>query len=218
MIKRKEYLWICKTCGETFKTRKKLQEHYKQNPNHRLQINKPHYLLHCKFCGLEKQTTKEGMSIHEKYCKLNPNKQIAPWKNKKHTEESKKKLSEAMKLAHKEHRAGTFPTRKGKAHSYPECWLIKILKNELGMIENVDYETEKYFHGQFLDFAWPLTKKCIEIDGEQHDRFIERKLKDKQKEHNLKQENWKLLRIKWKDVYNDTQCWVEQILKFLYNE
>ena len=215
--KQKEYVWICKTCNQTFKTRKKLQEHYKENPKHRQQISKPHFLLHCKFCGLEKETTKEGMTIHEKYCKANPNRLLGTWQGKHHSNKTKELLSKKMKLAHKEKRAGTFPSRKNKEHSYPEKWVIKILKNELNQIENIDYETEKYFYGQFLDFGWNDKKKCIEIDGDQHDRFPERKIKDLEKEENLKKDNWKLLRIKWKDVCNNTQYWVQRIIEFISN-
>ena len=213
--KKKEYIWICKTCNQIFKTRRELQAHYKENPKHRQQIEKPHYKLCCKFCGIERETTKEGMTLHEKCCKNNPNRQNSNWFGKHHSEKTKKLLSESMKKAHKEGRAGSFPTRKNKEHSYPEKWLIKILKNELNMIENVDYETEKYFYGQFLDFAWPEKKICIEMDGEQHERWVERQIKDKEKEKNLEQDGWKLLRIKWKDIYNNTQYWIQQILLFI---
>ena len=83
------------------------------------------------------------------------------------------------------------------------------------MLENIDYETEKYFYGQFLDFAWNDQKKCIEIDGQQHDRFQRRKYNDKRKDANLKINNWKLLRIKWKDIYNNPQFWITKIINFL---
>jgi len=217
MAKRKDNYWICKTCNKVCLTRRELQEHYKENSTHRLNRDKPHFLLKCKYCGLEKNTTKEGMTLHEKCCKLNPNKRNHNWFGKHHSEYTKQLLSECMKKAHKEGRAGKFPSRKNREHSYPEKWIIKILKNELNMEENIDYETEKYFYGQFLDFAWNEQKKCIEIDGDQHERFPERKLKDKEKEKNLEQDGWKLLRIKWKDVCNDTQFWVQKIIDFINN-
>lgn len=213
--KQKEYIWICKTCNQIFKTRRKLQEHYKENPNHRQQTEKPHYKLCCRFCGLEKETTKEGMTLHEKYCSYNPNKSFNTWYGKTLNESTKKLISDKMKIAHKEKRAGTFPSRKNKEHSYPEKWLIKVLKSELNMIENIDYETEKYFHGQFLDFAWNDKKLCIEMDGEQHERYLSVRLKDIQKEKNLHKDGWKLLRVKWKNVYNNTQYWIEEIKKFI---
>ena len=120
-----------------------------------------------------------------------------------------------MKKAHLEGRAGSFPSRKNCEYSYPEKWLIGVLERELGLIENKDYETEYYFHKQFLDFAFPERKLCIEVDGEQHERFEDRKLMDTKKEENLKAEHWKLLRLKWSNVCNDTQFYVQQILDFL---
>lgn len=120
-----------------------------------------------------------------------------------------------MKKAHQEGRAGTFPSRKKCEHSYPEKWLISVLNKELGLIEDKDYKTEYFFHKQFLDFAWPERKLCIEVDGQQHERFPERKLNDTKKDENLKAENWKLLRIKWRDMYNNTQECIQQILNFL---
>ena len=130
-------------------------------------------------------------------------------------QEAKKKISDSMKKAHLEGRAGSFPSRKNCEHSYPEKWLIGVLERELGLIENKDYETEYYFHKQFLDFAFPERKLCIEVDGEQHERFEDRKLMDAKKEENLKAEHWKLLRLKWSNVCNDTQFYVQQILDFL---
>lgn len=125
------------------------------------------------------------------------------------------KISEGMKKAHAEGRAGTFPSRKNCEHSYPEKWLIGVLNRELGLVEDKDYKTEYFFHKQFLDFAWPERKLCIEIDGQQHERFIERKINDAKKDENLKAENWKLLRLKWSNICNDTQECIQQILSFL---
>lgn len=125
----------------------------------------------------------------------------------------KNHISISMKKAHSEGRAGTFPRRNKK--SYPEKWFIKMLKNEFNLIENIDYKTEYYFYKQFLDFAWPERKLCIEIDGCQHKRFEDIKIKDKRKEENLKKENWKLLRLDWKYIYNNTQQSIEKVKNFL---
>lgn len=130
-------------------------------------------------------------------------------------EDVRAKISESMKRAHQENRAGTFPTRKNCEHSWPERWLIGVLEKEFGFIENKDYETEFYFHKQFLDFAWPKRKLCIEVDGEQHKRFQDRVEADKRKNENLKKEGWRLLRLDWSYVCNNTQESVKQILDFL---
>ena len=174
--------------------------------------NEPFCKCNCCFCN-RNFTRKSAKTLHEKSCKLNPN------RIKGHTtilsSEARKKISDSMKKAHKEGRAGSFPSRKNCEHSYPEKWLINVLSQELGLIENKDYETEYYFHRQFLDFAWPDKKLCIEIDGEQHERFQDRKLSDLRKDKNLRDENWKLLRVRWSDICKDTQVWIQTIIDFL---
>ena len=56
---------------------------------------KKKYLLSCKFCGIEKETTKEGMTLHEKYCKSNPNREYPYFYGKKHTKEVIEKIRKA---------------------------------------------------------------------------------------------------------------------------
>ena len=56
---------------------------------------KKKYLLSCKFCGVEKETTKEGMTLHEKYCKSNPNREYPSFYGKKHTKEAIEKIRKA---------------------------------------------------------------------------------------------------------------------------
>ena len=221
----------CKFCGREFRTYNACNCHSwqcKQNPIASLKPKSEKWLKAkqerkgkcyepfveccCTFCD-RSFNRKSAKTLHEKSCRKNPN-----WV-KGHTtilsESSRKKISESMKKAHAEGRAGSFPSRKNCEHSYPEKWLIKVLNQELGLIEDKDYETEYFFHKQFLDFAWPERKLCIEIDGEQHERFAERKLNDIRKNENLKAENWKLLRLKWSDIYNNTQECIQQILNFL---
>lgn len=211
-----EYKWVCTHCGQKFRTRRLMQDHRKL-----LGINKKGFAdkcyektyFKCPFCGVERLSKPSDKMNHISHCKLNPNKK--QYNAHKQTLETRKKVSESMKKAHAEGRAGSFPSRKNCEHSYPEKWLIGVLNRELGFVENKDYETEYYFHKQFLDFAWPDKKLCIEIDGQQHERFEERKLMDAKKDKNLEAEHWKLLRLKWSDICNDTQLYVQQILEFL---
>ena len=46
----------------------------------------------CRFCGKVWETTKEGHTVHEKFCKENPNKVV--YKSHTHTEKTKRELSE----------------------------------------------------------------------------------------------------------------------------
>ena len=99
--------------------------------------------------------------------------------------------------------------------SYPEQWFMKMLLHELNMKEGFEYKREHPFHKYSLDFAWITKKKAIEIDGAQHERFVEQKERDKKKDELLKNEGWKFLRISWKEIVNNSKQWIEKIKIFL---
>lgn len=208
--------WKCTVCGDVFRTRALLQTHRKEQHSEIKMTSSFTDLISydCPFCGRHRANVRRcAKSAHILHCSKNPDR--VPKKGHKLSDEQKKLISEKMKKAHLEGRAGTFPSRKNCEHSYPEKWLIGVLNRELGFIEDKDYKTEYFFHKQFLDFAWPERKLCIEIDGQQHERFVERKLNDAKKDENLKAENWKLLRLRWSDICNNTQEYIQQILSFL---
>jgi very-short-patch-repair endonuclease/ribosomal protein L37AE/L43A len=208
--------WKCTVCGNVFRTRALLQTHRKEQHSEIKMTSSFTDLISydCPFCGRHRANVRRcAKSAHILHCSKNPDR--VPKKGHKLSDEQKKLISEKMKKAHLEGRAGTFPSRKNCEHSYPEKWLIGVLNRELGFIEDKDYKTEYFFHKQFLDFAWPERKLCIEIDGQQHERFVERKLNDAKKDENLKAENWKLLRLRWSDICNNTQEYIQQILSFL---
>ena len=52
-------------------------------------------------------------------------------------------------------------------------------------------------------------KKVIEIDGDQHERFEEYKLRDKEKDRLLIENGWQVLQIKWKDMMKDSKYWIK---------
>lgn len=160
--------WVCSFCNEQFKTRALLQEHRKfcdraqKSRNSKGMIHGDHTIpeTKCKFCD-RTFTNSSGLSLHQKHCKDNPNR--VKFKSHKLTEEQKKKLSESMKKAHAEGRAGSFPSRKGCEKSYPEKWFESVIKNRF---EDQNYEIEYHLGKYFLDFAWPQKKRFIEIDGQ----------------------------------------------------
>ena len=80
--------WKCPRCNLVFETRRKLQDHQKEN-NH---LIKGYESLAenpiCPFCG-EIHKTKGGMNIHQRLCKNNPNRDI----------EYSKRISETQKIA-----------------------------------------------------------------------------------------------------------------------
>ena len=209
--------WECKICGKVFRTRALLQIHRKEQHSEIKMMTFGFTDLisyDCPFCGRHRDNVRRcAKSAHILHCSKNPDR--VPKKGHKHSDEDKKQISERMKKAHAEGRAGTFPSRKNCEHSWPEKWLIGVLNKELGLIEDKDYKTEYFFHKQFLDFAWPDRKLCIEIDGEQHKRFQDRIDADKRKNENLERDGWSLLRLDWSYVCNNTQSVIKQILDFL---
>lgn len=63
----------------------------------------------CPFCNKTWQTTKTGFGNHTRYCMCNPDRPIA---HKPHiTDETRHKLSIALKKAHAEGRASTWKHR-----------------------------------------------------------------------------------------------------------
>lgn len=191
----KEVDWPCSGCSQVFKTQAKLIEHLKQAKHKRKSWNK----------GKTKYTDERILKCSQEYTRKVKLGEIKLYFKGRHlSEEHKKKISEGMKLAHKENRAHNIGTcRRNCEHSWPEKWFIQVLHNEFGLEENIDYFTEFVFERYSLDFAWPDKKFCIEIDGEEHERFEECVQRDKRKNRALKQAGWDLIRIKWKNCFNN---------------
>jgi very-short-patch-repair endonuclease len=198
MRKTKEGGWFCSSCGELFKTRKLLQEHHKI------------CFLWLKRGGRNQyiKAKELGLEVPKEYIGHPKN-----WLGKKHTEETKKKISESMKKAHAEGRAHNIgECRWNNKPSYPEQWFIKIIENE-----NLDkeYIREMPFHRFSLDFAWPKKKVCLEIDGEQHDKFEDQRKRDCEKDKLLREEGWLELRASWIWICNNTKEFISSIKKLL---
>ena len=72
--------WECKFCHQMFDSRRLLQKHRREN-NHYFNNNKYAHSTSlcenpiCSFCG-EKHETKSGMTLHQRLCKKNPNRDI----------------------------------------------------------------------------------------------------------------------------------------------
>ena len=131
------------------------------------------------------------------------------------SDEHRKAVSEGMKKAHSEGRAWNIgKSRWNNKPSYPETFFIKVIENEF---EDKNYVREFPFGRYSLDFAWPAKKICIEIDGDQHQRFIEYKQRDEKKDNLLKENDWKVLRISWKEMCNNTKYWIEISKNFVNN-
>ena len=134
-------------------------------------------------------------------------------KGKKISEEIRLKISKSMKLAHAEGRAHNIgESRWNVMPSYPEKWFIEVIENEF---YDKKYVREFPFHAFSLDFAWPDKKLCIEIDGEQHQRFDDIIERDKRKDKTIAKYGWKVMRMPWKSVYADTKTWISKAKNFI---
>lgn len=135
------------------------------------------------------------------------------WKDKHLPDEIRSKISSSMKKAHVEGRAHNIgESRWNNKPSYPEKWFMEVVQNEF---DDKSYVREMPFHRFALDFAWVEKKRCIEIDGEQHDRFVEYKKRDIEKDALLKQEGWSVLRLSWKDVCQNTKYFIKIAKDFI---
>lgn len=131
------------------------------------------------------------------------------------TDEHKKHISDSMKIAHSEGRAHNIGMcRWNNKPSWPEEFFMTVIENEFN---NKSYIREYPFDKYSLDFAWVGLKRCIEIDGDQHERFSEYMQRDLCKDAKLKENGWNILRIKWKDMYNDTKKMIAIAKDFIDN-
>lgn len=198
--------WKCCHCGLVFDTRKLLTEHkYKEHPHPKGQAwNK----------GLTKETSEAMRRLVETLNRRIASGEIKPSMLGKHlSDEHKKKISESMKKAHTEGRAHNIgESRWNNEPSWPEKWFMQVIENEF---TDKNYVRERPFHRFSLDFAWEHKKKCIEIDGKQHEVFQEQIERDLRKNELLKEEGWQLLRLKWKDVFHEPKKYIQIAKEFI---
>lgn len=129
------------------------------------------------------------------------------------TLEQRDKISKSMKKAHAEGRAWNIgQSRWNNEPSYPEKWFMSVIENEF---TDKEYTREYPFTKYSLDFAWVHLKKAIEIDGEQHCRFPEYSARDKTKDLLLCENGWQVLRLPWKQIFNNTKDSIKEMKSFI---
>ena len=151
--------FICKFCRKECKNENSQRNHErlcKENPNKKtspfVKWNATHNAWNK---GLTEETddrVKQSRNTWRENLSLG---KFKPVHQDKHlSKDHKQAISNSMKLAHKEGRAHNIgESRWNNVHSYPEKWLIKVLENEFGMKEHIDYKTEMSFGRFALDFA-----------------------------------------------------------------
>lgn len=114
---------------------------------------------------------------------------------RKHSDETKKKISEIRKKYLSEN-PDMVPYRLNHSskESFPEKYFSEVFENE-------NIKVERYFQvGLYeLDFCIPDKKIDIEIDGNQHyydDKIVE---SDKRRTLSLEESGWDIIRINWSD-------------------
>jgi len=123
------------------------------------------------------------------------------------------KISKSMQKAHAEGRAHNIgSSRWNNEPSYPEKFFMRVIENEF---EDKNVQREYPFGRFSLDFAWPHLQRAIEIDGEQHERFEKQRESDARKDKALTDAGWKVLRVKWKEMYADTKAQIARCKQFL---
>jgi len=134
------------------------------------------------------------------------------------TDETKKKISIKMKLAHAtgKHPGWSHINLQKDRTSYPERFFIKVLENN-GLFEKYHIEQKLNVGKYFLDFAIIELKLNIEIDGKQH--FINDKNinHDKVRNEYLINNGWKVYRICWAEFTQNTVNIIEHFLKYISN-
>ena len=111
----------------------------------------------------------------------------------KHTEESKRKISEIRLKYMKEHPEDTV-WRKRNEPSYPEKCFIKFLEDN-GYAQKYYIEREYSIFPYYIDFAFVDQKIAVEIDGSQHILDEKRKERDKKKDALLNSLKWSVIRF-----------------------
>lgn len=201
--------WLCKLCDLDFATRRLQMAHNKDVGHSRSDfIDKQalRILATCEFCSREWETTSTGLSHHRRFCGLNPNREKHRLSGIPRTEAEKLLVSEAMKRRHEEGRASRWENPFLK-ESYAEAFFQRVIDNEF---EDTNVLREMRFGRYSFDFAWLHKMKVIEIDGQQHDRYAHQRESDAKKDTLAAEAGWTILRIKWKDLYNNPK---EEIAK-----
>ena len=169
--------------------------------------------------GLLRNYTESNSIAHKKY----PDRY-------KHSEETKKKMSQKRLEYMKEHPECT-AWRKRNEPSYPEKMFIEFIE-KYEYDKNYLIEREYPVFPFFIDFAFLPIKLAVEIDGSQHERDKERVLKDEEKNKVLINNGWKVLRITenliktdWDEVQNKLEEFIssdeiklEKVGIFTYQE
>jgi len=192
--------YICPECGKEYSKygignhfwRNHTEEGRKFNPNKgyidgtRVAWNK----------GLTEDTDERVRKGRETLRKKLKNGEIENWwLNRKHSEETKKKISESRKKYLLEHPEKVpYKLNHSSKQSFPEKFFETVFINN-----GISFEKEFYTNGYWLDFCFNKTF-YVEIDGEQH--YLDKKIieHDKIRTARLTESGFKCIeRVRWSE-------------------
>jgi C2H2-type zinc finger len=204
-------MFECKTCGKMFNSRHSLGGHassHNRGESFKVgrkkdRIKKKHI---CKYCENEFET---GWKLggHQSHCKLNPNKEdtrkkiSTSNKGKRHTEESKKKLS-LSRIKYLSENPEKHPWKRHTKFKSEPCEKFKEILRDIGLIFEEEFNPipDRFFA---VDVAFPDQKLCFEINGEQHynrDGSLRKYYRDR---HDIiENSGWTIIEIHYSKAYD----------------
>lgn len=193
------------------------QEHFKKKAN---EIGEEFIREVCSKCSSKsevwtslRKSNKSSPTGFVEFCISFYNIDTSHFKNTKHSEESKRKLSEKRKKYLKEnpksHSWSKFHDKETEPEKRLAEYLTKLNKFQVHRWYNIP-ESEKFFE---IDFAIPELKIAIEVNGEQHYNR-DGSLADyyKKRDDYIKSLGWKTLQIHY------VLCFKEDKLNEIFNE
>ena len=208
---------ICKVCGKLIKAKNAESRHVKI---HGYKTLVEYYVAHeglivpkCK-CGKFAKVN-HGI-IFYKSCG-NSECITVEMKDRKHSESCKKRMSDGMKLAHKEGRAKgwSFINSDESHRSYPEKWFVKNILKKHALYERYTVKEKFSFGKYFLDFAFLELKLDVELDGSQHFRNEKNMEFDRKRDEFMESNGWTVYRIAWMEITKDRNKPISDFLTWL---
>lgn len=206
----------CNYCDRDCKNPNSLRNHERlcrQNPNRQESSWKIHHarLLCGESTSWNKGLTKDDPRIAQASAKIATT--LRGRKNPPLSSEHKASIAASMRLAHANGKAWNIgKSRWNNKRSWPEIFFEMVVMNEF---DDKNYVQEYPLSIYSLDFAWLHKRRCIEIDGEQHERFVEYQERDTRKNAVIEAAGWEILRIKWVEMYRDTKYWIRIAKEFI---
>lgn len=193
--------WTCKVCGLHFRVRSELFAHMNEANHKQPGGNHPNTQYTCQYCNKSWVTTKDGLTKHEKYCKLNPDRSVSV--GHPHSDETKKIISEKIK-EYLVNNPDKHPWRSKTKFISTPCEDLKDFLRSKGY----SFEEEAIIikdRNFSADICFKDISLVIEVNGFQH--YIKDSLQLKpyyQSRHEIiESAGWKIIEVPCKESYTD---------------